>query len=399
MKSYRLPFGVQDYMPDECANKELAEGRLAAVFRGRGYERVAPGTLEFYDAFADALGRGGLNKMFKLTDSDGSLLVLRPDITLQIMRIAASKLDLSEPNRLYYIENSFEYLSDNSSARSREFSQAGVELLGESGAGGDVETVLTAIEALESTGLKNFLLDVGSVEFFRSLCEEFSIPDALAARFAPLIDNKDLTGLESALSGANVTGARAEAFLALPSLYGGAEVLGGAAKICGGKGCENALNKLSAVLDAAKICGRASRVAVDLGMQKGGYYTGLVIRGVARGSGVTILDGGRYDALGNKFGIQTEAVGFAIGTRRLLNALDNEGSTAKGLAPCDAAYVSDGFSPAENAEVGRMRARGERVVKLFCGEERLIKYCAARGIKRAFVFTDGKMREAVKCGK
>ena len=141
MKKFQLPYGVQDYLPQECYNKELVEKKLSEVFYKSGYERVETSALEYFDLFDGILPPSAINKMFKMTDSDGSLLVLRPDTTLQICRMAAGNLDTGEINRLYYCENSFEFLTDNSTARTREFAQVGVELLGNTGIDGDIEII------------------------------------------------------------------------------------------------------------------------------------------------------------------------------------------------------------------------------------------------------------------
>jgi len=110
MKKNSLPFGVQDWLVEECYQKNELEKMLSSVFNGAGFERVETATLEYYDLFGGSSNPADFSRMFKLTDSDGSLLVLRPDITLQIARMAATRLSGLQ-QKLYYIGSSYEFLS------------------------------------------------------------------------------------------------------------------------------------------------------------------------------------------------------------------------------------------------------------------------------------------------
>ena len=166
MKKFQLPFGVQDFMPSECYNKIAVEQKLAAVFAAHGFLRVSLPAIEFFDAYDRVLDRSAVKKTFKTTDSDGSLLMLRFDPTLQICRMAESKLEPELINKVYYLENSYEYISDETTARSREFPQAGVELLGNSGSAGDMEIVVTAIESLLAAGAGGFFLRLWQSDYF-----------------------------------------------------------------------------------------------------------------------------------------------------------------------------------------------------------------------------------------
>ncbi len=192
MKKFRLPYGVQDYLPEECYQKEHLEKTLSGVFYNAGFEKVETGALEYYDLYNGILDGDGINRMFKLTASDGSLLVLRPDITIQIGRMAAAKLT-GDFHKLYYIENSYEFLPDSmgASARTREFSQAGIEILGKSGVNGDIEAVMLAIEALLGCGLNDFLIDIGDVNFFNGVLSESGLSEADAAELKRCVNSKD----------------------------------------------------------------------------------------------------------------------------------------------------------------------------------------------------------------
>ena len=67
MSKVQLPFGMQDYLPDDCYNKELTERALSSVFSSYGYKKVCVPTLEYYDLFTADDSISG-KKLFKLTD-------------------------------------------------------------------------------------------------------------------------------------------------------------------------------------------------------------------------------------------------------------------------------------------------------------------------------------------
>ncbi len=397
MKKLRLPFGVQDYMPQECYNINRTQEQLASVFVKHGFRRVSMPAIEFYDVYDDILSRATVNKTFKMTDSDGSLLMLRFDPTLQICRMAATKLSAERADKVYYIENSYEYISDPSTARSREFLQAGVELLGSSGVAGDIEAVAMAVECLSATGLQDFLVEIGQVEYFNGIAGEAGLSDADANALRAFLNRKDMLGAEMFLREKKVRDTFAAQFLLLPTLFGDAEVLARARAGVANERSLRALDNLQQILSALKAMGWENRVTVDLGLLRGEYYTGTVLKGISGNLGMPLLDGGRYDALCASFGHAMPAVGFSVGIKRLLMALENEDKLVRDPA-ADYAYIADGKDVAfEYAYVNRLRADGQTVEKRFdATESELFAYCKARGIAKALVIEGGAARAATE---
>lgn len=385
MKRFQLPFGVQDYLPNECYNKTRIEAGLAKLFSLNGYDRVETPTLEYYDLFRDAVDPDSINKMFKMTDIDGSLLVLRPDTTVQICRMAATRLDLSHVNRLFYIENSFEYLPNTSTSRTREFSQAGVELLGKTGIEGDLEIVRLAIEGMLAAGLDDFLIEIGQVQFFKGLMKEYGLSREDAKALGGLINNKDMLGVELFLQKKNLQQDFISKFLMLPTLFGDISVLDKAEKLCQNPLCLEACDNLRKLVGKLTELKLDRYISIDLGMVQGvNYYSGVVIRGVSKNLGVSLLDGGRYDTLSESFHQQCDAVGFAIGIKRLLIALENRDKLVA-APPAHCAYIADGADAVfENEWASELRKSGKRVVKCFFETAAELKnYCKKTRIPRA----------------
>ena len=108
MQEYKkhVPAGVEDCLPAECYIKRNIENKLRNTFILAGYDEIETPTYEYYDAFQSGVGSYMQESMIKFVDSMGRILVLRPDMTVPIARVAATKLG-SGIQHLFYIQNSF----------------------------------------------------------------------------------------------------------------------------------------------------------------------------------------------------------------------------------------------------------------------------------------------------
>ena len=83
MRNYDLitPEGTKDLLFGECIIRRDIENTLLDLFKSRGYcEMITPG-LEFFDVFNLNSQYFPQENLYKLTDSKGRLLVMRPDST------------------------------------------------------------------------------------------------------------------------------------------------------------------------------------------------------------------------------------------------------------------------------------------------------------------------------
>ncbi|MDO5388277.1 MAG: ATP phosphoribosyltransferase regulatory subunit, partial [Clostridia bacterium] len=174
------PEGVKDYLPNECILKKNIEKNIAQVFESYGYLPVTSPTFEYNDVFC---GMGGVkdSRVFKFLDHDGSLLVLRPDMTPAIARIAATAYNKNDlPLKFYYIDNMFR-TNKNYQGKLREFTQAGIELLGVNSIEADAEVVTAAISSLLNSGVNDFKLDLGHALFLKGVIEEANVNEDVAS--------------------------------------------------------------------------------------------------------------------------------------------------------------------------------------------------------------------------
>jgi ATP phosphoribosyltransferase regulatory subunit len=280
--------------------------------------------------------------MYRFLDQKGRTLALRADFTPQMARMAATKLfDQPMPLRCSYVGSLFRY-EEPQAGRKREFTQAGIELIGADTAEADAEVVALAIAALKALDLRSFQVNLGQMAFFRSLTRGLPGKAVVAVRDA--IDHKNQARLLEALDQAGLTGNQARRLKRLPALTGGPGVLEEARELSAGltgnggtresEGAGAALERLAEVYRLLQAYGVADRVILDLSEVRGmNYYTGITFRGVAPGLGWPVLSGGRYDELIARFGRPLAAIGFGIGIERALLIQSHQGVPVPSPAP------------------------------------------------------------------
>ncbi len=316
------PEGVQDILFDDCFLKRSLEYKIREQFRLWGYYEVESPTIEFYDAFSVDTDSAPQETLFKFFDQNGRILVLRPDITIPIARIAATKYrDSEQPLKFCYIGNAYKY-NELGGGKQKEYTQAGVELLGAGTPEADAEVIAAAVNAVKSSGLENFQIDIGQVEFFKGLMEETGLSEEDTEQMRLLIDSKDFLGIEELVEAYCIRKDLKELILSLPGMFGSIDVIDRVERITTNSRSLNALKNLREVLQILEDYGFSKYISVDLGMvQSLNYYTGIIFRGFTYGIGFPIVSGGRYDNLVEKFGKSLPATGFSLGINMIMTAL------------------------------------------------------------------------------
>jgi len=331
----QLPKGAKIYLPDEAAQKRRVEAELWNVFRKWGYREIVTSAYEYFDVLAQGTDQELQERMFKMVDREsGRLLALRADVTPQIARIVASRMrEEPKPLRLAYVTNVFRY-DEPHVGRYREFHQAGVELIGLPNPEGDAELIAMTVEGLRALGLERFQLDVGQADFFRGLLEDLSLDEGRSAELRSALGRKDVSALERIVAGLGAPAAVGELLLALPSLYGRADVLDRAERLVKNPRSEAALKNLAEVYRLLTVYGLAESVRLDLGEVSGfDYYSGVHFEAYVSGLGAPLAGGGRYDHMLARFGYDCPATGFAFEVGRILLAMESQGIVAAPPGP------------------------------------------------------------------
>lgn len=319
------PEGVRDIYNGECARKLALQEKISDIFRLYGYEDIETPTFEYFDIFNKERGSVTSQEMFKFFDRDNNTLVLRPDMTPAMARCVSKYFfDETMPVRLCYRGQTF---TNNSSyqGRLKEITQTGVELIGDDASGADGEVIAMVIDALKATGLEEFQVEIGQVEFFRGLAEEAGMEEDIQETLRELIENKNYFGVEELVSERDMPESLRTVFLKLPELFGGPELLSQVKSMIHNKRSLAAIERLEKVQAILESYGLADYVSYDLGMlSKYQYYTGIIFKAYTYGTGEYIVTGGRYDKLLVQFGKDVPAVGFAIVIDQLMLAMSRQ---------------------------------------------------------------------------
>ena len=319
-----MPKGVADFLPEKADKIGYIEAKLRRVFELWGFSRIITPLLEFHDVLALGTGEVLKEKAFRFDDRQtGRLLSVPPDITPQVARIVATRMQgYPLPHRLHYNGRVLRHV-ETQSGLSREIFQSGVELIGLDSPEADAEMVAMAIEALQRLGLTDFKIDIGHVEFFRGIMASADLSVSARALLQEAIAKKDVSAVMALVERERIPDSIKEQICALPRLYGGPEVLVEAEQMAGNDRSKKALDNIVQVLDILDVYDVADFLTVDLGEIRGlDYHTGLTFEGFVGGLGHSVCSGGRYDDLTAKYGFSAPATGFAFNILHLLSALE-----------------------------------------------------------------------------
>ncbi|HEX6118728.1 MAG TPA: ATP phosphoribosyltransferase regulatory subunit [Dongiaceae bacterium] len=321
---YLLPAGLKDGLPPDAAFEAAMVERLMACFAAWGYERVKPPMIEFEDALLSGMGEAMAAHTFRLMDPVSQrMLGVRADMTPQVGRIAASRLNNSpRPLRLSYAGQVLRVKGEQMRPE-RQIGQAGVELIGVESAAADAEAVLLATEALRELGVAQLVVDLNAPMLAASYLRESGIADP--APIIAALDRKDAASVK------DLGGALAPALLHLMNAIGAPpQALDRLAAIALTK---RAAAQRGRLIEVARLVRQA---APDLGLNidptdhRGfEYHTGVTFSLLGRGVAAEFGRGGRYV---NQAGEQ--ATGFTLYLDTLSAVLPAPKPARRILLPC-----------------------------------------------------------------
>ena len=385
------PEGTRDLLFDECLARREAEQKLNTLFSGLGYSEVVTPGIEFYDLFSSSTRHFRQESMYKLVDSKGRIIVMRPDSTIPIARLAATRLkDAQFPLRLFYNQSVYE---NNAllKGRSDEVVQAGIELLGgEMIKKGDLEVLTTAAEALAGFDSSDFRLEIGHIGYFKELMNKLGADDSVKEEIRTLISTKNYPVLNDLLDGLGSSKV-ASALRQLPRLFGGIDVLDKASDLYNDDDINAILEYLREVY--TKLCeiGYEGKISLDLGIVSHiDYYTGIVFRGYLSNIGEAVLKGGRYDRLVGEFGRDCNAVGFGVNVDSAARHMMLCGTASAGEKPTVIVFGAAGFEAKAMAYVHKLVRNGEKAENsLFDTLDETVAYAKLNGISKVVEINTG----------
>jgi ATP phosphoribosyltransferase regulatory subunit len=311
---FEKPLGMRDTLPDLYETKQRVKRKIAEEMKRWGYQFVQTPTLEYFDTVgsASAILDGVL---FKLLDQQGHTLVLRPDMTAPIARVAVSKLlndDL--PLRLASTANLFR-AQQREGGRPAEFEQIGVECIADDTMSADAEVIALMISSLKEAGLKDFQISVGHIGFVQDLFMQILGTEERTKTLTKFLYEKNYVGYREHVKALPLSSIDKQRLFDLLQLRGGEEVIENALSLIEDEQGRNAIQQLRQLWDIVSDYGVETNVKFDLTLVSHmSYYTGILFELYAGKVGFPVGSGGRYDRLLEKFGKPTRV-------DRLLEAL------------------------------------------------------------------------------
>lgn len=316
------PEGVRDIKNNAYREKKTLTDKLFTHLETNGYSPVETPTFEFFDVFSRDVGTTPSSELYKFDDREGRTLVLRPDFTPSMARVASKLLRETGIVRLCYAGSVFRNLS-GMQGRLKESTQLGAEFIGEVSLESDAEIIQLVVELLHEAGLKRFKIGIGYADIFRNLIAETDFSDRETEELRELIFNHNERGVRDFLKKKDVAKNVKEMFALCCQMFDSPEELRAFADLADGfpkiEAAISYLTKLYRALDERGVSGEVDFEPGLLGAYS--YYTGILFSGYTFGTGEPVVKGGRYDNLMENFGTPAPAIGFAIELDSLLNAL------------------------------------------------------------------------------
>jgi len=190
-----LPEGFHDRLPPAADAAARLETQLLGAARLHGYEQVDPPLAEFADSLATRLKAGRMQDAVRFVDPvSQQTLAIRPDITAQVGRIAATRMaHHPRPVRLCYAGHVLK-LRASELRPDRAMRQIGAELIGLDSVAAAKEIVGVAIEALAAAGITGVAIDFTLPDLVDTLAGE-TWPSARLDALREALDAKDAGGV------------------------------------------------------------------------------------------------------------------------------------------------------------------------------------------------------------
>lgn len=383
------PRGTRDFGPSEMAERRRVEQAMRDVCLRAGFGEVVTPTFEHSELFTLRSGQAVIDEMYAFRDKGDREMALRPEITASVIRFYVNELSNSpKPLKLFYVGNCFRY-ENPQSGRFREFFQLGAELIGSKNPETDAEVIALAVNAIRSTGLKDFKVRVGHIGILKSLVKAEIEEPQVAADVLRMLDKEDFDSMGDMFDARALPRQLFDRITTIAEMRGSVSVLDNLEEA-------EAVEHLREVFRILALQG-IEDCTIDLGIVRGlDYYTGMVfeIDAPALGAEKQIMGGGSY-TLSELFGGEPVfSTGFAIGIDRVLLAIAAE-SPKKHYQPLDAYVIPAKDDMRDHAfkVVASLRAAGVRadVDLMRRTMSKNLKYASSVGARCAIIVGSKEM--------
>lgn len=312
--------GTRDILPTEVSYWQWVETLARNIFTRSHYQEIRTPIFEQTSLFERGIGEATDvvgKEMYTFVDRGDRSTTLRPEGTAGVVRafIQHNLHAQGGVQRLWYGGPMFRYERPQA-GRQRQFHQIGVEVLGSGSPRADVEVIGLAVDLLQNLGLNQLRLHLNSVG---NQEDRHHYRQALVDYFTPYRDELDPDSQDrlyrNPLRILDSKNAKTQAIAS---------------------GSPRILDYLSE--DSQRHFDQVQKMLTDLGISyelnprlvRGlDYYTDTAFEIISDdlGAQATVCGGGRYNGLVKELGgVDTPAVGWAIGLERLLILLQKLGN-------------------------------------------------------------------------
>ncbi len=319
-----VPDGIEDVLPQEAEQVEYWRRILLEEFARWGYAQVLPPLVEFVQALLTGKASDLQLDTCQLVDQvSGRMMGVRSDMTPQVARIDAHRLQQKLPTRLCYAGEVLRS-RPNLVTSSRSPIQIGAELFGHAGVQSDIEVMELMLATCGRVGLQQLTLVLGHVSIYRSLSSLAGFTPEQDVAAQAMLQRKSLPEWQQWCGQlVNLPDGVLPALLALPTLCGDAKdvLLRAQSLLSGLDGTfDAALMRLKTIVKHLTMPHSDLSVHLDLSDLRGfQYHTGVVFGVIEAKRDRLIVSGGRYDDIGAVFGRSRPATGFSLDLRQLLD--------------------------------------------------------------------------------
>lgn len=337
LMNYKAPRGTHDIWGKQAEKLHRLEEISRQVFERYDCAEIRLPTFEDAGLFMRSIGDTTdivEKEMYVFEDRKGRKLALRPEGTASVVRSylennLAQNLTMA---KLFYMGSMFRYERPQA-GRYREFFQIGAEYFSNPAPVADAEIIMLSRDILRQVGLKEINVRVHTLgcaqcrpAFRKALTEYLSSVQDLCADCQRRMEKNPLRVLDCKVDGHKLTN--------LPKMED---------FLCGE--CLAHFCRVQELLSAG-----GCSFEVDYRLVRGlDYYTRTIfeIRSSCLGSQDALAAGGRYDNLVQELGGNpTPAVGFALGSERVVIAADNQ-HAFDGLVGAKAVFIAVTGQPFE----------------------------------------------------
>lgn len=273
---------------------------LRELYHRYGYAQFKMSKFEAYDLYMQNKEFLVSDGVITFTDTDGTLMALKPDVTLSIVK--NFRKERTPIEKVCYSENVYRIAGAGHTYR--EIMQTGLECLGDVGLYEIGEVLCLAAESLKTIS-ERFVLDLSHMGIVSSIMSDLQLNDEEITVVLRCLGEKNSDALADYLGSS-----RAEKLLNLLHVTGNiSQALPSLRSICS----SDALSELEQLAKLLEHKGLNQNIHLDFSIVSDrNYYNDFVFRGYVEGIPSAVLAGGQYDRLMEKMNKQAKGIGFAV---------------------------------------------------------------------------------------